>query len=44
MGFYRCQFGEFGFYPEGTGKPMKAFDPGDGIHKAVFRIGKGKLE
>lgn len=34
MGFYELQFGEFGFYPEGTGKP---FDPGDDLHKPVFR-------
>lgn len=44
MGFYSCQFGEFGFYPEGTGKLMKAFDPGDDTHKAVFRAGIGKLK
>lgn len=39
MGFYKCHFGEFGFYPEGTGKPVKVFDPGDDIHKVVFRAG-----
>lgn len=44
MGFYECQFGEFGFYPEGTGKTVKAFDPGYYIHKAVFTADIGKLK
>lgn len=44
MGFYRFLFGEFGFYPEGTGKPVKAFDPGNDIQKAVFRAGIEKLK
>lgn len=37
MDFYECQFGDFGFYPEGTGKSVKAFDPGDDLLEAVFR-------
>ena len=44
MGFYEHQFGEFGFYPEGTGKKVKAFDPGYDIHETVFTAAIGKLK
>ena len=40
----KCQFGEFGFYPEDTGRLAKAFYPGNDILKAKFRAGIGKLE
>lgn len=43
-GFYEYQFGEFGFYPEGTRKTVKAFDPGDDIHKDIFIADIGKLK